>query len=202
MQKAQIVAYKQQNNVLNEKNVLMMLDHPFILKLEKTFKDANTLYMLLELVQGGELFSLLANHEDGRLPSRHARFYAGCVTSALEHMHSMDILYRDLKPENMLIDAEGYIKVNRCCSGCRWVFLLLSCGVSCDLVQMVDMGFAKVVKTGRTYTLCGTPEYLAPEIVMGQGHHKGVDYWALGVLIFEMLCGYSPFADLERNDQV
>ncbi len=73
MQKAQIVAFKQQVNVINEKNVLMMVDHPFILKLEKTFKDANTLFMVLEFVQGGELFSLLANHPDGRLPSPQAR---------------------------------------------------------------------------------------------------------------------------------
>lgn len=78
MQKAQVVAFKQQVNVLNEKNVLMMLDHPFILKLEKTFKDATTLYMLLEYVQGGELFSLLANHEDGRLSSAHARCVSVC----------------------------------------------------------------------------------------------------------------------------
>ncbi len=74
MQKAQVVAFKQQVNVMNEKLVLTMIDHPFILKLEKTFKDASTLYMLLELVQGGELFSLLANHELGRLPGRHARY--------------------------------------------------------------------------------------------------------------------------------
>jgi serine/threonine protein kinase len=176
LQKEQIVAYKQQQNVMNERNVMMMVDHPFILKLTATFKDADCLYMLLELVQGGELFTLLANQPDGKLSSVSARFYAACVTSALECLHSKNVLYRDLKPENMLIDAEGYIKV-------------------------VDMGFAKVVTT-RTYTLCGTPEYLAPEIVLGKGHHKGVDYWAVGILIFEMLCGYSPFADHRNNDQM
>lgn len=204
LSKGRVMAFKQQVNVMNEKNVMAMVDHPFVLKLEATFKDPDNLYMLLELVQGGELFSLLANQETGRLSSSHSRFYAANVVLALECLHSMDILYRDLKPENMLLDAEGYIKV-------------------------VDMGFAKVVKSGRTYTLCGTPEYLAPEVswccgvcvahvgcvnalcvclvfvfqlVLGKGHHKGVDYWAVGILIFEMLCGYSPFADMENGDQM
>lgn len=175
LQKAQIVAYGQQKNVMNERNVMCMVNHPFVLKLCATYKDRNCLFMLLELVQGGELFSLLANQETGYLPADEARFYAACVVAGLEALHNKSILYRDLKPENMLIDAQGYIKI-------------------------VDMGFAKVV-ADRTYTLCGTPEYLAPELVYGKGHNKGVDYWAVGVLIYEMLCGSSPFAD-ESNDQM
>jgi CRP-like cAMP-binding protein len=175
LQKAQIVAYGQQKNVMNERNVMCMVNHPFVLKLCATFTDKDCLFMLLELVQGGELFSLLANQEAGYLPVDEARFYASCVISGLEALHAQDILYRDLKPENMLLDAQGYIKI-------------------------VDMGFAKVVHD-RTYTLCGTPEYLAPELVYGKGHGKGVDYWAVGVLIYEMLCGSSPFAD-ESNDQM
>lgn len=175
LQKAQIVAYGQQKNILNERNVMVQVSHPFVLKLFATFKDTNCLYMLLELVQGGELFSLLANQETGYLESASAKFYAACTISGLAALHSKNILYRDLKPENLLIDAEGYIKI-------------------------VDMGFAKVVPD-RTYTLCGTPEYLAPELVYGKGHNKGVDYWAVGVLIYEMLCGSSPFAH-ESNDQM
>jgi len=102
-----------------------------------------------------------------------AKFYSGCVLLALEYLHRKKILYRDLKPENLLIDAEGYIRV-------------------------VDFGFAKQV-ADRTYTVCGTPEYLAPELVSGKGYHKSVDYWALGILIYEMLCGYSPFCDSSGN---
>ena len=175
LQKAQIVAYGQQKNVMNERNVMCMVNHPFVLKLCATYKDKDCLFMLLELVQGGELFSLLANQKTGYLSTDEARFYAACVVAGLEALHNQSILYRDLKPENMLIDAQGYIKI-------------------------VDMGFAKVV-TDRTYTLCGTPEYLAPELVYGKGHNKGVDYWAVGVLIYEMLCGSSPFAD-DSNDQM
>ena len=95
----------------------------------------------------------------------------------MAYMHNLNILYRDLKPENLLIDREGFIKV-------------------------VDFGFAKEIAVGdRTFTLCGTPDYLAPELLLGKGYREGVDIWALGVLIYEMLCGYSPFA-ADDPDQV
>jgi len=175
LQKAQIVALRQQRNVMNEKRILLQLNHPFILKLLSTYKDKNRLYMLMELVQGGEVFSRLQS-QGGSVPISDGRFYAACVLDAMEYMHDRFIVYRDLKPENLLIDSSGHVKV-------------------------VDFGFAKVV-TSRTYTLCGTPEYLAPELVLGKGHGKGVDYWALGILIYEMAVGYSPFADHERGDQM
>merc|ERR1711907_671982 len=115
-------------------------------------------FMLLEVCLGGKLFTLLhcQNRGSTGLPLGDTQFYGACVLDGLAFLHEKSICYRDLKPENLLIDAEGYIKV-------------------------VDFGFAKVV-IDRTYTLCGTPEYLAPELVLGKGHHKGVDYWALGVL--------------------
>jgi len=123
--------------------------------------------MLMEYVNGGELFSLLSNL--GHLPNDHARIYAGEVTLAFEYLHDMHIVYRDLKPENLLIDSGGHMKIT-------------------------DFGFAKVVEH-RTWTLCGTPEYLAPEIIQNKGHGKGADYWALGILIYEMLAGHSPFRE-------
>ena len=112
----------------------------------------------------------------GRIPADEARFYAACVLDAFDYLHGLHIIYRDLKPENLLIDAEGYLK-------------------------LVDFGFAKFCPD-RTYTVCGTPEYLAPELVLGRAHDKGVDYWAVGVLLFEMVAGYSPFADRAANDQL
>jgi serine/threonine protein kinase len=176
MQKARIVSTGQQRNVLNEKAVLTRCrGHPYILQLYKTFKDRDCLYVLLEFLQGGDLFGLLLR-VGGTLEAPAARYYAGIVTLVLQYLHAQSIVYRDLKPENLVLDAGGFLKV-------------------------VDFGFAKVV-TKRTYTLCGTPEYLAPELVQGKGHGKGVDYWALGVLVYEMLVGYSPFADHERNEQL
>lgn len=110
LQKATIVKLNQTRNIMNEKNLLMRINHPFILKLYQTYRDTNCLYMLLELVQGGELFSRLqACH--GRVGLRDAQFYAACVLDAFEHLHAQHILYRDLKPENLLIDSQGYIKV-------------------------------------------------------------------------------------------
>lgn len=166
--KAMVKDTGQTLHILSEKNVMMSLNHPFIIKLYQTYKDQNHLYFLLEPVLGGELFTYL--REQNKFDEPQARFYAACVVSAFESMHEQEIIYRDLKPENLLIDASGYIKIT-------------------------DFGFAKKIVDGNTYTLCGTPDYLAPEIVAGQGHGKGVDWWTVGILIFEMLASYPPFYD-------
>ncbi len=165
--KREIIGHHQVEGVIREKNIMSSIDHPFVVNLINTFTDDRHLYMLIELVQGGELFSVIHTETRDGIPNPNARFYAACILESLSHLHHRNICYRDLKPENILIDSKGY-------------------GV------LVDLGFAKVVMD-KTYTLCGTPEYLAPEIILSKGHDKGVDYWAFGVLIYEMLVGRSPF---------
>ncbi|PVU91019.1 hypothetical protein BB561_004593 [Smittium simulii] len=123
------------------------------------------LYMFMEFVIGGELFSYLRKYR--RFPSPVAKFYAAEVTLAFEYLHSHGLVYRDLKPENILLDSRGHIK-------------------------LTDMGFAKYVPN-ITWTLCGTPDYLAPEIIQAKGYGKSVDWYSLGILIFEMIAGYPPF---------
>lgn len=167
LSKREILGHHQVEGVIREKNIMSSIDHPFVVNLINTFQDENHLYMLIELVQGGELFSVVHTETHDGIPNSNARFYAACILESLSHLHHRNICYRDLKPENILIDSKGY-------------------GV------LVDLGFAKVVMD-KTFTLCGTPEYLAPEIILSKGHDKGVDYWAFGVLIYEMLVGRSPF---------
>jgi len=175
MIKSELVAQKQQTNVMNEKNLMLECHHPFILRLYRTFKDAKRLYMLLEFIQGGELFTVVHTPQRDGLPMGDARFYSAGVLLGMAYMHSKDIAYRDMKPENCLVDAQGYPKI-------------------------VDFGFAKVIKK-KSYTLCGTPEYLAPELVLGRGHGKAVDLWAFGILTYELAVGYSPFSDPRNMDQ-
>jgi len=167
LNKREIIGHHQVEGVIREKNIMTSIDHPFVVNLICTFQDDKHLYMLIELVQGGELFSVIHTETRDGIPNANSRFYAACILESLAHLHHRHITYRDLKPENILIDALGYC-------------------------VLVDLGFAKIVMD-KTYTLCGTPEYLAPEIILSKGHDKGVDYWAFGVLIYEMLVGRSPF---------
>lgn len=167
LKKSEIIRLKQVEHVKSEKEILLSIEHPFIVTLVSAFQDEKRLYMLMEFVNGGELFSYL--RKQSRLSIDDARFYAGEILLAFSYLHDRNIVYRDLKPENLLLDSQGHIKIT-------------------------DFGFAKVIET-RSYTLCGTPEYLAPEIIQSKGHSKGVDYWALGILLFEMVAGYPPFYD-------
>jgi len=166
--KKQIVDTGQQGHIMSEKKVMCLFKHPFLTRLHATYKDQDRLYFLLELSLGGELFTVLRQRQF--FDENTARFYAATVVLAFEEMHRHNIIYRDLKPENLLLDSEGFLKVT-------------------------DFGFAKEIPNGRTWTLCGTPDYLAPEIVAGKGHGKGVDWWTLGIFLFEMLASYPPFYD-------
>ncbi|XP_004564174.1 cAMP-dependent protein kinase catalytic subunit PRKX [Maylandia zebra] len=162
-----VIRLKQEQHVHNEKEVLSEVNHSFLIRLFWTHHDERFLYMLMDYVPGGELFSYLRSR--GRFSNATGLFYTSEIVCAIEYLHSKEIVYRDLKPENILLDSEGHIR-------------------------LTDFGFAKKL-TDRTWTLCGTPEYLAPEVIQSKGHGRAVDWWALGILIFEMLAGYPPFFD-------
>jgi len=123
--------------------------------------------MLIEACLGGEVWTILRDR--GHFDDTITRFYTACVVEALEYLHARNIIYRDLKPENLLLDCNGYVK-------------------------LVDFGFSKRLRNGqKTWTFCGTPEYVAPEIILNKGHDRAVDYWSLGVLMFELFTGIPPF---------
>ncbi|KAM7392369.1 hypothetical protein PAMA_007468 [Pampus argenteus] len=168
LKKRHILDTSQQGHILSERRIMMEAHSPFIIRLYQTFKDSKYLYMLLEACLGGELWTLLRDR--GSFDDGITRFYTGCVIEALAFLHSRGIIYRDLKPENIILDHRGYAK-------------------------LVDFGFAKKVGLGKkTWTFCGTPEYVAPEIILNKGHDSSADCWSLGILVFELLSGSPPFS--------
>lgn len=167
LKKERVVNMKQVEHTNDERRMLKLAQHPFIIRMWGTFQDCHNLFMIMDYIEGGELFSLLRKSQ--RFPTPVAKFYAAETFLAIEYLHNLDIIYRDLKPENILLDKNGHIK-------------------------LTDFGFAKEVQDV-TYTLCGTPDYIAPEVVATKPYNKSVDWWSFGILIFEMLTGYTPFYD-------
>jgi protein-serine/threonine kinase len=172
LSKKVIVQKKEVAHTLGERNILVRTattDSPFIVGLKFSFQTPTDLYLVTDYMSGGELFWHL--QKEGRFEEDRARFYIAELILALEHLHNHDIVYRDLKPENILLDANGHIAL-------------------CDF----GLSKANLAANATTNTFCGTTEYLAPEVLLDdQGYTKMVDFWSLGVLVFEMCCGWSPF---------
>ncbi|XP_072312182.1 cGMP-dependent protein kinase 1-like isoform X1 [Eucyclogobius newberryi] len=167
LKKRHIVDTRQQEHIRAEKHIMADAHCDFVVRLYRTFKDSKYLYMLMEACLGGELWTILRDR--GSFDDTTTRFYTGCVVEAFAYLHAKGIIYRDLKPENLLLDSRGYAK-------------------------LVDFGFAKKIGyCKKTWTFCGTPEYVAPEIILNKGHDVSADYWSLGILMYELLTGSPPF---------
>ena len=150
--------------VQTEDEILKRLSHPFIIQFISRFDDQENAYFLFEKEEGGDLFYEIEKRI--RLSFEETRYFASEVILALRYIHLNDVVYRDLKPENVMLDLQGHTK-------------------------LIDFGFAKIIENSRTYTLCGTPEYLAPETLRAkrEGYGKAVDWWAFGIFLYELLVG-------------
>ncbi|XP_076253753.1 cGMP-dependent protein kinase 1-like isoform X2 [Rhynchophorus ferrugineus] len=177
LRKAEIVGKSQIDQIFNEKKLQMLCDSYFIVKLYQTFKDPKYMYFLQEACMGGDLWNLLRRQKRKYFDTDTAKFYSACVIEAFNYLHSRDIVYRDLKPENVMVCADGYVKIT-------------------------DFGFAKRIGPhDRAFSFVGTAEYISPEVIQSHPQGKGVDYWALGIFIYELLVGQSPFRNSEHNDE-
>ena len=177
LKKAMIMKNNEETHTKTERKILAKINNPFIVSLYFAFQDEKKLYLITEFMQGGELFYHL--HREKFFSNERTQFYAAEIVLALDHLHKNNCIYRDLKPENVLLDKDGHIK-------------------------LADFGLSKIMlekSKAKAFTLCGTPDYLAPEILENKGYDKTVDWWSLGALIYEMLVGYSPFK-MKKGEQL
>lgn len=175
LNKERVELKKQETHVKTERDILVEMNRsPFLVNFYGSFQTPTKLYFILEYCAGGELFNFLQKCKHFDEPT--AKFYAAQILLAIEFLHKKDIVYRDLKPENVLIDSDGYIKIS-------------------------DFGLSRLnIKGNEAKSICGTPEYLAPEIIMKIGYGKPVDWWTFGSIVFEMLTGFPPFYTKNRNE--
>ena len=163
----QILYTQLHQNLELERNILSKIDHPFIVKLVKTMKDKNYVYFLMDYIKGKELFDVI--RDIGLLNKYQTQFYGASIMLAVQYLHQRKFIYRDIKPENIMVLENGYIK-------------------------LIDFGTAKEI-TDKTKTIIGTPHYMAPEVILGEGYSFKVDFWSIGICMYEFMCGGVPFGE-------
>ena len=163
----QILYYKLYKNIELERSILLQIDHPFIVKLVKTLKDNKYIYYLMDYIKGKELFDVLI--DIGLVSKTQTQFYIGSIMLAVKYLHERKFIFRDIKPENIIVLTNGYIK-------------------------LIDFGTAKAIKD-KTNSIIGTPQYMAPEVIMGDYYSFEIDYWSIGVCLYEFYCGNIPFGE-------
>lgn len=158
--------------MMMEQRVMALLDHPFVTKFYGSFETKDAYHLVMEYCAGGDFYFLLDRYENNRLPESHVVFYGACLVLALQYLHQEGVIYRDLKPENILLGKDGFLR-------------------------LADFGFAKCIagvdNKRCCSTLCGSADYVAPEIIRGEGYGYSADYWSLGCVLFELLTGFPPF---------
>ena len=166
----------QEEHTKTERDLMVSIDCPFVMDVKYAFQDEIHLYLVTEFMQGGDMFFHL--HDKGLFKKERTKFYIIEIILGIEYLHSKNMIYRDLKPENILMDKEGHIKVT-------------------------DFGLSKILDdmNDKVFTLCGTPQYIAPEVIQKKGYDKGVDWWSLGCIFYEMLTWYMPF-NIPRNEKL
>ncbi|CAD8067639.1 unnamed protein product [Paramecium sonneborni] len=173
MSKAKIIQKKSITAVINEKNLLSQLHHPFIVNMHSAFQDRENLYLVLDLLSGGDLRYHI--YKNKRFSEEEAQFFAACIIISLEYLHQQGIIHRDLKPENLVLDEQGFLR-------------------------LTDMGIARVWRPENASDTSGTPGYMAPEVMCKQNHGIAADFFALGVIIYECMLGRRPYVGKTRQE--
>ena len=173
MDKLRILSKRSVHSVMNERGILEILKHPFIVNMLYAFQDRDNLYLVMDLMSGGDLRYHINKHRF--FVEAQARFFAACIITGLEYIHDNSVIHRDIKPENLVIDSKGYVKIT-------------------------DFGIARIWCPENSKDTSGTPGYMAPEVMCRQNHGVAVDYFALGVILFEIMLGRRPYVGRDRKE--